>query len=236
MSLLLGLVTLALVWWALTAYAKADPRKLVSTMRKIGGGLAFAGAALLLVRGRIDMAMALGWVGLWLFGLGTFGLSSPWQRTTKSPGAKSRVRSATIEMELDHDTGALAGRMLTGAEAGAELDGLDREALLDLLRRCLTEDADGARLLEAYLDRRFAGWRENAERDPDPRARDEPRTGPMTQEEAYDILGLPPGANGDDIRRAHRALMKKLHPDQGGSTYLAARVNQAKDVLLARHR
>ena len=106
-------------------------------------------------------------------------------------------------------------------------------AIQQLHEACRASDPDGVRLLEAYLDRRFPGWREHAERDADP------RPGPasasvMTKEEAYQVLGLEPGAGEEAIRAAHRTLMKKLHPDQGGSTYLAARVNQAKDILLRR--
>jgi len=98
-----------------------------------------------------------------------------------------------------------------------------------------TFDAESVALLESYLDRRFPAWRQNAQGDAAGGQRRAAATGKMTDEEAYQILGLQPGATRDDIGRAHRALMKKLHPDQGGSTYLAARVNEAKDTLLRAH-
>jgi len=153
-------------------------------------------------------------------------------RRARSGGQTSRVRSAFLEMELDHDTGAMRGRILAGRHEGASLDTLETTTLIGMLAEI---DEESRALLAAYLDRRTPGWREHAQGDAAAGHSGPPR-GPMTQEEAYQILGLQPGASAEEIGRAHRALMKRLHPDQGGSTYLAARVNEAKDVLLRRHR
>jgi hypothetical protein len=143
-----------------------------------------------------------------------------------------------IEMELDHATGAIRGMILAGKDEGKRLDALTRPALLELYGVCQRDDPDGARLLEAYLDRRFPGWR--AAGDPHGHARGAgeagaSRAGTITEDEAYEILGLKKGAAAADIARAHRDLMKKLHPDLGGTTDLAARVNEAKEVLMRRH-
>jgi DnaJ-domain-containing protein 1 len=139
-------------------------------------------------------------------------------------------------MTLDHDTGALEGHFTAGPEAGRALDDFSLEQLIALARGF---DAESWALLESYLDRRFPAWRDDAH-DASAGGRGEERrassSGKMTAEEAYQILGVKPGAGREEISRAHRGLMKKLHPDQGGSTYLAARVNEAKDTLLRNHR
>jgi hypothetical protein len=141
-----------------------------------------------------------------------------------------------IEMEIDHSTGAVEGSVLAGAQAGRRLSSLDPMSLRHLYNECGALDPEGIPLLEAYLDRRFSGWREDTQGDRDTRTRTHAQSGVMTKDEAYQILGLQPGASLDEVRHAHRTLIKKLHPDQGGTAYLAARVNQAREVLLGRHR
>ena len=185
------------------------------------------------MRGQIGVAIPLGAFGLGLLGWLPFGPAGFSQRTQKTGGQASRVRSAFLEMELDHDSGAMRGRVLAGRHQGAELDALDVETLIALLAEV---DDDSRALLVAYLDRRDPGWREHAQEDAAAGRRARRAAGKMTEQEAYQILGLQPGASADDISRAHRTLMKKLHPDQGGSTYLAARINEAKEILLRRHR
>ncbi len=234
-TLLYGFAAVVLVWWVSKLFAQGNPAAMAKGLKLAGGVASLAGAGLMLFRGRIDMAFLLGAVAAWLFGWSTFGFPGFGRRTAKTPGSVSRVRSAMIEMELDHDTGAMNGTVLAGAFAGRALNDMPEDALRRLHADCARSDVDGARLLEAYFDRRCPRWREDAHAHAHARGA-QPQTGAMTEEEAYQILGLQPGAGADEVRRAHRSLMKKLHPDQGGSTYLAARVNQAKEILLGRHR
>jgi hypothetical protein len=233
-SVLAGIAAVAVLYWLASRFAGASPAAVAKAVRVAGGLAALAAAAVLLLRGRIDVAILVGGAGAWL--LGWNGLALPGRRTAPKPGHVSRVRSALIEMELDHDTGAMDGSVLAGPWTGRRLGDLDLAALLYLHRECGGADPEGARLLEAYLDRRFPAWREDAERDRDAGPGAGAQTSAMSEQEAYEILGLEPGASLDEVRKAHRTLMMKLHPDQGGSTYLAARVNRAKEVLLSRHR
>ncbi len=233
-ALLLGVVVLILLLWAVNAFSKADPKQAARVLRYLGGAGALILAAFLFFRGQIGIAIPLGAVGLSLLGWVTLWPASLAGRTQRSAGKISRVRSAFLEMELDHDSGAMRGQILAGRHTGASLDALDPQTLVGLLAKI---DDDSRQLLVAYLDRRVPGWREHAQGDAAAGSGSNaaPR-GKMTEQEAYQILGLQPGASAQEITRAHRSLMKKLHPDQGGSTYLAARVNEAKEVLLRRHR
>jgi hypothetical protein len=154
----------------------------------------------------------------------------------KSAGQKSGVRTDFIEMVLDHDSGSMEGRCLKGRFAGRAFASLREAELLGLLDEIGGADSQGAALLEAYLDRRCKGWRERRSAGASKEKAREPRdaNGGMSRKEAYDVLDLKPGAGEEAIRAAHRRLMMKLHPDRGGSTYLASRINEAKDVLLGR--
>jgi hypothetical protein len=232
-TIILGIVVLTLALWALNAFSRVNPRT-AAVVLKTGGGIgALAIAGVLGLRGRLDVAIPLGLTGLGLLGWLPWSIPGFGERTRKSAGQVSRVRSAFVEMELDHDTGAMRGRILAGPHEGVMLDALDVATLTASLA---TIDEESRALLMAYLDRREPSWREHAQGDAATgRGRSAWSSGKMTEEEAYQILGVQPGASAKDIGSAHRALMKKLHPDQGGSTYLAARVNEAKDILLRRH-
>jgi hypothetical protein len=162
--LLLGAAVLVFLYWAGQKSGRINANR-----QRWTGTLALLGAALLLVRGDLGLAVAAGAFGVYAMAQ----VSPVWRRL----------------FAADADGEAAAGREHAQRDAGP--------------------------------GRGFAG---------------PPRGSEMTEQEAYKVLGIEPGANAQDIARAHRTLMKKFHPDQGGTTYLAARVNEAKDVLLRRHR
>ena len=239
-TLIAGAVAVILLYSLLQMFRAANPVVLARAIKIGGGVVALAGAAFTGLRGELAVAIPLGIFGAGLLGWSPFGPSGFSNIAgifgggrQRSPGQASRVRSQYLDMSLDHDSGELSGQIVDGPHAGHSLDEFD---LAQLTAMIAGFDAESVSLLESYLDRRFPAWRQNAQGDAAGGDRRAATSGKMTDEEAYQILGLQPGAGRDEIGRAHRALMKKLHPDQGGSTYLAARVNEAKDVLLRRHR
>ena len=224
---LTGLAMLAVVALFAFTFVNASPAAIARSVRTIGPLLVILiGMGLIAIgRGSVGVpVMMMG--GIW------------WAKNRKvgkirSPGGgqTSTVRSAWLEMRLDHETGDLDGMVLTGTREGEILSDMQEEELLSLYE-ILAEDGESAALMEAYLDRRITGWRENTDTGRSSGHGSAPGSGPMTKEEAYQILGLGPGASPQEISAAHRRLMKAVHPDSGGSTFLAARINQAKDTLL----
>jgi DnaJ domain len=231
-TIFIGLLALALMLWLLKSFARADPRYLVKVGRTAGGILALAGAVFIGARGQLGVAVPLGVTGLGLLGFLPHGAFGFWPGGQKSAGQTSRVRSNFLDVTLDHDSGKMTGMIVAGRLKDTPLDQLEVSSLVELLGEFDTESRD---LLAAYLDRRQPRWRDHVKEDAATGRGSPARSSKMTEEEAYQILNLQAGATAEEIGRAHRGLMKKLHPDQGGSTYLAARVNEAKDVLLRRH-
>lgn len=224
--LALGALALLLLMVLLRGFASAS----VATVRKavawIAGGLGLVLVAALLVSGRGFQAI---WSLLFFAPL----LLQAWRswRTARtfsrggqaSPGQESRVETATLEMVLHHDSGRMTGTVKRGRFAGADLAALDLPMLRALLAECAAEDPESVPLLEAWLDRAQPDWRDDAP---------PPAEGPLTRAEALAVLGLAEGATEAEIRAAHRRLMRTAHPDRGGSEWLAARLNAARDLLV----
>ncbi|MCF7989095.1 MAG: DnaJ domain-containing protein [Thiohalocapsa sp.] len=152
-------------------------------------------------------------------------------------GGTSSIRTRYLDVTLDHDSGNMDGTVREGPFEGRRLSDLEIDQLLRMLELYEDSDAQSASVLSAFLDRQHGDdWRETAAGGGagdagSSRGSPSPAQG-MTKNDAWSILGLAPGAAPDEIRAAHRRLMQKLHPDRGGSDYLAAQINAAKTVLL----
>lgn len=222
-----GGAALLLAYVALLGFANAKPARIKAVAAWSAGAVGLGLMGLMLATGR--GATALWWALLaaplfwrWRQALRTAGTFRRGGRATA--GQASGVSAAFVEVKLDHDTGTMTGTVLAGQFAGRAMADL---AVVDLLalRTEAASDPDSVALIEAWLDRVQPDWRLAAEPPPAP-------TGPMTRADALEILGLRTGATEAEIRAAHRRLMGTAHPDRGGSDWLAARINQARDLLL----
>ena len=209
----------------------------------VGGSMVWLG-----LTGRLHwlfafLGAALPWLGrLWtLFvtsrrALGVFGKlrgAAGAAAPSANPGSTSEISTPWVRMVLDHDSGDIDGEVLAGRFAGSLLSALNRDEVFQLLRD-VSDDDDTLQVIYAYLDRMHDGWRDDAGTAGDEDTGTVGSGGSLTPHEALEVLGLSAAATDKDIISAHRRLIQKLHPDRGGSTFLAARVNEAKDLLLKR--
>ena len=223
--LILGLALLVLVLLAGRTLVRANPKLLARNIRKIGGWSAIIVALVLMMTGRMMLGLPLALFGYSLLNR-SFSWSNPLGSAGKSAGQTSSVRTDMLEMTLDHDSGDMDGMVRQGEFAGRRLSAMSTGELETLLAEAWQRDAQAAQLLEAFIQRKQdgrTGHRQSA---------GAANSRVMTVEEAYAVLGLAPGASREDVQLAHRNLMKKYHPDQGGTTYLASKINEAKELLL----
>ena len=227
----IGLGVLAALAFGLNVFLRTNPAALARRLRTVGGVALLGLALLLLLRGQIQLVLILLGIGLpLLFGRG---LLTP---KKKAAGGESQVQTATLRMGLDHDSGTMEGEVLVGRFTGRRLSTLSREDLLALLLDCRASDPQSVPLIEAYLDHRHPEWREAAGAGGrgEGAGQPSPHRAGMTVDEARQVLGVGPRASAEEVHTAWREMMKRNHPDQGGSGYLAAKINEAKDVLLGK--
>jgi hypothetical protein len=231
-AIVLALVILAVGALGIAWFLRANPSSLARGMRMVLvvlGAIAVGGMLIFGLRFLPSLLPELfGLAGLVITGLIARALRNRPSGGFSSPGTgrRTEVHTAFLKAWIDHGTGDVGGTVLTGRFAGRALDRLSDSELLDLHEEC-RGDADSLRVMEAYLDRRLnVDWR--TARQPPPRG---PRSD-MTREEALAVLGLAEGATEEEIKAAHRRLIRRTHPDAGGTADLAARINRAKDVLV----
>ncbi len=231
--LIVGLFVLVALLGLMKLFVDAKPGQVKAAIAWGGGILGVVLLGVLLVSGRGAQALwtlALFGPALWRWLRASQAARTFSRGGAASPGGASDVETSHLSMGLDHDSGRFWGRVKDGRFAGRDLADLDLARLLDLMADLAAQDPEGVPLLEAWLDRAHPDWRDQAAHaGPPPSA---PSGGRMTRAEALSVLGLEEGASEAEIRTAHRRLMRTAHPDQGGSDWLAARLNEARDTLI----
>lgn len=229
--LILGVGLLLGLYFLLRWFVAANPQDVRKALLWTGIVLGVLISGFLLVTGRASIAGILMFAAfplLWSFVQARRAMRG--QRPPR-PGRASQVQTRWLDMVLDHDSGALDGRVREGRFQGARLSELSLDQLAELYQE-VAGDPQSQQIIQAYLDREHGpDWQAKAGQGEDA-AGPNTRTGPMTVTEACEILGVGPKATPDEVEAAYRAAMKRAHPDAGGSTEQAARVNEARALLL----
>ncbi len=225
--------------WFFGRLGKTNPQDRIKFLKLAalygGAGILLA----LILTGRLSAIFALliaaiPWIQRIIIVRSAYNMFKTWKGPVQGsrPGQTSDVRTKFLEVTLDHDTGNIIGTVTAGSYKSRTLDELDINELVDLLDTCRKKDPQSASVLETYLDRmRPDEWGAYADEHEEQKG----STGgdDMTREQALQVLGLSEGATREEIIEAHRVLMQRNHPDRGGSTFLAAQINRAKDLLLS---
>ena len=221
----------AIVWWFAIGPGRKAGDQLSPLTRKLFGAIAGGAGIMLALKGRIDFAIVLVSLSAWLLGFKLPAMFDPIGRARRS-----EIRTMALLVSIDLGSGDLDASILAGTFAGRGLGKLSPHELVAFAREMATIDPQGLNLVAQDLDRRAPGWRQHVQFDAAAGQGPAASMSEMRDEEAYQVLGLEPGATEEAIRAAHRALIARFHPDRGGSTYLASMVNRAKDIALAASR
>jgi hypothetical protein len=248
MLVFVSLIALVIIVHITIGYIRSLKREQRKKVGAKAGVFAFITTLLLLIAsGKLYILAALG-TGLVVFAkrLFPFLIYFPFfkglyqkarSRTSSGSSQHSKVETSLLRMTLDHESGEVDGELLDTVSKGKYLSEFGMSDLISLYILTEKQYPDSTEVLAAYLDRKYgADWREAANAGNDSgesyqnsRSNNEVE---MTISDAYDVLGLEHNATQEEVIAAHRKLILKLHPDRGGSNYLAAKINQAKDLLV----
>lgn len=238
------------LWMAFRWFMRTPPEQVSRVLVRVAIGAAVAFLIILAATGRLHPLFAA--AGAALGGLVTLAMRlirMPWalgiaqrlfyhyraKKNSAEPSAnqRSQVETRFVRMFLDHETGEMGGEIIAGQLAGSRLSQLDQSRLVALWQHYITQDSESAALLEAYLNHAHGEeWRDQCDTEAGNTRSTPPPSGQMSLDEARKILGVEEGAEREEIIAAHRRLALKVHPDRGGSTYLTAQINRAKEALL----
>lgn len=232
---LLAIAAAAIAIHYLWRIRNMPPHKQRSGYIKFLLGLAVATVIVLTATGRMH------WLGAALTGAFVFLRQIlPWViralpflnklRQQSSQAGQSAIQTQYLSAALDHASGDISGEVIDGPHKGWLLSELSLEQLEELRTHYQAEDEESAELLAAYIDQRQQRAENASEQQ---RTANQTEASQSARSEALATLGLEEGATKEEIVAAHRSLIQKLHPDRGGNDFLAAKINQAKDILMS---